>query len=459
MSLKECGGQVNWINELSLTSGPLPVIFQLLGAAAVVFLLVRRSLRWWLFAAATAAASWLASMAACWAVIHVLYWWPEDLPAAVIGNLALALWVVVLGSTTALAGLRRRRSSRSPRPGRAAGNSALRRGLSVASTLVVLLLVGVQINAVFGQYPTVGSVLDSQPAISTAAPPAVQYGAAARDMSTPVRERWTAPAGLGTSGTILSAAIPGTVSGFKARNAVVYLPPAYFTTVRPVLPVLVLVSGQPGSPESWLRSSTLVQELDAFAAAHGGVAPLVVIPDPNGSEEVNTMCMDSDLARAGTYMSQDVPAWIKTHLDADTNPAHWAVGGFSYGGTCTMQMVTRHPGVYQTFMSISPEREPALAIKRTVTVGRAFHGDTAAFDALLPLTLMAHNKFPEIHGWFASGRQDAAYSANVRVLEAAGRRSGMRIGSALFDGGHSWSVVNAALPQGLSFVFSRIGLE
>ncbi|MGP9501861.1 hypothetical protein ACT3TS_06565 [Specibacter sp. AOP5-B1-6] len=92
---------MNWINELSLTSGPLPVIFQLLGAAAVVFLLVRRSLRWWLFAAATAAASWLASMAACWAVIHVLYWWPEDLPAAVIGNLALALWVVVLGSTTA----------------------------------------------------------------------------------------------------------------------------------------------------------------------------------------------------------------------------------------------------------------------------------------------------------------------------------------------------------------------
>lgn len=459
MTLKECGGQVNWINELSLTSGPLPVLCRLLGAAAVIFLLARRSLRWWLFAAATAAASWLASMAACWAVIHVLYWWPEDLPAAVTGNLALALWGLVLGSATALAGLRRHRSSRSSRPGRAAGNSALRRSLAVVSTLVVFLLVGVQINALFGQYPTVGSLLDSQPAISTAAPPAVQYGAASRDMSTPVRERWTAPAGLGASGTVLSAAIPGTVSGFKARNAVVYLPPAYFATVRPVLPVLVLVSGQPGSPQSWLRSSTLVQELDSYAAAHGGVAPLVVIPDPNGSEDVNTMCMDSDLARAGTYMSRDVPNWIKTHLDADTNPAHWAVGGFSYGGTCAMQMVTRHPGVYQTFMSISPEREPALAIKRAVTVARAFHGDTAAFDALLPLTLMAHNRFPEIHGWFASGRQDAAYSANVRVLEAAGRESGMRIGSALFDGGHSWSVVNAALSQGLGFVFSRIGLE
>lgn len=450
---------MNWIHELSLISGPLPVIFRLLGAAAVAFLLVRRSRRWWLFAAATAAASCLVSMAACWAVIHVFYWWPEDLPAAVVAIVALVLWVLVLGSTTALAGLRRRRPSRSSRPGRAAGIPVLRRVLAVVSTLLVLLLAGVQFNAVFGQYPTVGSLLNAQLAISTAPPPAPQYGAASRYMSASVSERWTAPAGLPASGTVLSAAIPGTASGFKARNAVVYLPPAYFAAVRPVLPVLVLVSGQPGSPESWLRSSTLVQELDSYAAAHGGVAPLVVMPDPNGGENVNTMCMDSDLARAGTYMSQDVPAWIKANLDADTNPAHWAVGGFSYGGTCAMQMVTRHPGIFQTFMSISPEREPALAVNRTVTIGRAFHGDTAAFEALLPLTLMAHNKFPEIHGWFASGRQDAAYSANVRVLESAGRKSGMTIDSAMFDGGHSWQVVNAALPQGLGFVSSRIGLE
>ena len=123
-------------------------------------------------------------------------------------------------------------------------------------------------------------------------------------------------------------------------------------------------------------------------------------------------------------MAVDVPAWIKAHLDADTNPAHWAVGGFSYGGTCALQMATRHPELFHSFMAISPEREPALTVHRSVTVERAFHGDTAAFDAQLPLTLVAKNKYPQIPRLVCRGSADAAYSANVKNLlplpEAAG---------------------------------------
>lgn len=456
---------MNWIQDISLISGPLPLIFDVLGVASIIFLLFRASLRWWLFAVASAVAAVLVSMVLCWAVIHVFYWWPEDLPAAVVLTVALMLWVLILGGATALAGLRRRRSAGTlpvtdgsatlllhrPTP-------SLRRVLAVVATATVLAVAGLQMNAIFGEFPTVGKLFGAQIQLSSAPPPAVQHVLDARFMATAVSQRWSASAPLPASGTVLSVAIAGTESGFKARNAVVYLPPAYSAPNRPVLPVLVLVSGQPGSPESWLRSTSLVRELDSFAAAHGGLAPLVVIPDPNGSEQSNTMCMDSTVAQADTYMSKDVPAWIKEHLDADTNPAHWAVGGFSYGGTCAMQMVTRHPQTYRSFMAISPEREPGLAVDRSITIKRAFHGDTAAFDALLPLTLMAHHNFPEIHGWFASGSGDATYSANVRVLQEAARRAGMRTKSALFPGGHSWAVANEALPEGLAFVFARMGL-
>ncbi|WP_207344116.1 alpha/beta hydrolase-fold protein [Arthrobacter sp. E3] len=454
---------MNWIHDLNLLNGPLPITFGLLGAVSLAYLLVRRSRRWWLFAAVSAVASLLISYAASWAVIHVLFWWPEDLPSAVFLNVALILWALSLGGTTALAGLRHRggpASGSRAETGRSnrSRTSRRRRLLAVPTAAAILAVAGLQVNAAFGEFPTVGSLLAPPSAVSTAPPPVEQLAAAERFMITPVSQRWHARAGQPEKGTVLSVPIPGKKSGFKARDAIVYLPPAYHSAARPVLPVLVLVSGQPGSPESWLRSTALVADLNAYAAAHQGLAPLVVIPDPNGSEQGNTMCMDTSLGRADTYMATDVPAWIKTNLDADTNPAHWAVGGFSFGGTCSLQMVTRHPDTFETFMAISPEREPALASKRSVTVERAFHGDAAAFDALVPLTLLAQKSYPHIHGWFASGSGDATYSANVKVLQQAARKAGMTTQSVEFPGGHSWSVASAAMPRGFNFMFPRLGL-
>ena len=444
------------LGNLSLIEGPLPLIFWILGVLALLLLLLlRRSLRWWLFALVSAVLAAAASIFACWAVIHVLYIWPEDLPTAVVINVALFLWILALGSTTALAGLRRPRAG-AVKP----GVSLSRRALAVVAMAVALATVGLRINADFGEFPTVRSLFSAQTLnLSTVAPPAPKHEPGKRFMTAGVSTRWNAPVGLPARGSVSSVPIAGAVSGFHARNAVVYLPPAYSAVNRPVLPVVVLVSGQPGSPESWLRSTDLIGQLDSFAAAHGGLAPVVVMPDPNGADQANTMCMDSSVAQADTYMSKDVPHWIKTHLDADTNPAHWAVGGFSYGGTCAMQMVTRHPGIYRTFMAISPEREPALAVNRSLTIARAFNGDTAAFDALVPLTLLAKNKYPEISGWFASGSQDATYSANVKVLQVAANKAGMTTQKSVFPGGHSWAVASAALPQGLAYMFSRIGLQ
>ena len=457
------------VQNLSLISGPIPVLFGVLGVAAVLFLLFRRSWRWWLFALAAAAVALLVGFGSSWLVIYVLYWWPEDLPTAVALYVALMVWALLMGSATAYASFRRRRPVSAPAesaPAEREGTSRqLRRAVSpmrgtfaVLAVAVVAAVVGVGINADFGQYPTLGSLMKSETEISTAVLPKPHQGQESRFMKSAVSTRWTPSAELPVRGTVRLEPIPGTISGFKARKAVVYLPPAYSEAQRPVLPVLVMVSGQPGSPESWLSSTGLVNQLDAYAASHGGLAPIVVIPDPNGSTQGNTMCMDSKLGQADSYMSKDVPAWIKSHLEVDTNPAHWAVGGFSYGATCSLQMVTRHPQIYQTFMAISPEREPALAVNRSLTVDRAFNGDTAAFDALLPLTLMAHNTYPQIHGWFAVGNADTTYSANVKVLEAAASKAGMSVKSASYPGGHSWAVADAALPQGLAFVFARVGL-
>ena len=74
--------------------------------------------------------------------------------------------------------------------------------------------------------------------------------------------------------------------------------------------------------------------MDRFAAAHDGLAPLVIVPDLTGSALGNTLCLDSRLGAADTYLARDVPAWAATTLQVDSG--RMAVGGFSFGGTCAL---------------------------------------------------------------------------------------------------------------------------
>ena len=102
-------------------------------------------------------------------------------------------------------------------------------------------------------------------------------------------------------GEVVTAEIPagdqsGT-RGFKPRDAVIYLPPAYLTEQRPALPVVVALTGQPGSPSDWYELGALKDTLDAYAEAHDGLAPVVVVADLLGSPYRNPLC--SDTVRGG----------------------------------------------------------------------------------------------------------------------------------------------------------------
>lgn len=145
-----------------------------------------------------------------------------------------------------------------------------------------------------------------------------------------------------------------------ARDAQVYLPPAYFAHPRPKLPVVVLVSGVPGSPEQWFAEGRAGQALDAFAEDHRGLAPITVAVDANGAVFKDTLCVDSPATgdKVMTYLAEDVPAGVAKLFDVDPDPARWAIAGLSRGGSCALQMSLTHPGTYPTFLSMSPQKRP-----------------------------------------------------------------------------------------------------
>src|SRR5262249_50829766 len=152
-------------------------------------------------------------------------------------------------------------------------------------------------------------------------------------------------------GEVITADIPGTLSGSQARPAEVYLPPAFFDAHRPPLPVMVLLSGSPGTPSDWTRAAFADVTLDRWAAKHPGISPIVVTPAPNGSPLADTECANGGEGNAEDYLIKDVRSYMVPHFDAPVDRRMWAVGGLSEGGFCAMELGLRHPELFSVFMN------------------------------------------------------------------------------------------------------------
>jgi hypothetical protein len=157
--------------------------------------------------------------------------------------------------------------------------------LPFVAVAFVLITTLAQVNQLYYACPTLHSALGLTPpqqmSFAHVAPPVSRVVTA--QPGVPLTDAWTPPANMPTTGAVSEVPIPGTVSSFVARPAWVYFPPAYLSSPRAVLPVLVLVAGQPGTPRDWLDGGRLVATMNAFAAAHSGLAPVVVVPDSLGS--------------------------------------------------------------------------------------------------------------------------------------------------------------------------------
>lgn len=434
--------------ELSLVSGSVPVVILTVGLVAFVALLARRSRRWWSRAVPLAVLTGVLSAGLVALVVDVLWRpFPDPLPRVVL------LWTGLAIASLTLAVLRVRSA---PKPIRIASRS-----LPFVAVVFVLAAGVAQVNQLYYAYPTLRTALGLAPAQQVPFTPASPAGppVVAAHPGSPLADVWVPPAGMPGLGTVSEVPIPGTVSGFTARPAWVYLPPAYLSSPRALLPVLVLLPGQPGSPRDWLDGGRLVQTMDAFAAGHAGLAPVVVVPDPLGSQLGQTLCVDSSKGRAFSYLTVDVPAWIKSNLQIDADPARWTIGGVSAGGTCALQLALNAPSVYPTFLDLSGPEAPTVGSLQQ-TVADFFAGDRAAYRRVNPLDVLASGRLPAgtVAGAVVVGIADARYGPDGRRVRDALAAAGMPVRYLELPGGHSWQVWAEALRQLLPFVAARSGL-
>lgn len=269
--------------------------------------------------------------------------------------------------------------------------------------------------------------------------------------TSPVRS----PSPLPAHGIVGSVVIPATRSHFTARPALVYLPPAARVPQPGLLPVIVAFSGQSrgAGPLDLERFGHLRALMDGIASKHGGVAPIVVVPDQLGPASGNPMCVDSKrMGHVATYVLQDVRRWILGRLPIEADRRHWTVAGFSEGGTCAIQFAAARPDVFGSLVDVSGENAPANGdLAHTIAVG--FGGSRTSYLHATPAWLLAHHRYVDEDAYFAAGARDRHYGPVAPMMARRAATAGMTTYRLRIPRlGHNWRTAQA----GLRWAFTRL---
>lgn len=334
-----------------------------------------------------------------------------------------------------------------------------RKVVASVGILVFICTATVAINASYGLNPTVASLIGVQNGVPIALPAPEPTKIAPTPTAIipppppkPIYQTWNAPAGMPATGKYGTVDIPNTVSGFVARPAYLYLPPAALVPNAPDLPILIMMMGQPGGPES---SAKFLSTLNSMAAAHQGLGAIVLTVDQIGSPTQNPMCIDSPRGNSYSYVMKDVLNYVHKELRVASGRTNWAIGGYSNGGECALSFGAKHPEIFGSILDISGEISPSLgSVKDTVRFG--FGGDQARYDEEQPLNIMARTHYTDMLAIFTSGGNDHFYGPESDTALAAAKAAGMTtlrfIGANV---GHRSDAIVYGMPVGMNELYPR----
>ncbi|NQE92903.1 alpha/beta hydrolase [Nocardia terpenica] len=443
---------------LSLLHGWLPLTIELIAVALLLLALARFTRRWWLIRVPICVAVGALAALAGWTFMNNQGLASDPAPMLLwicVGAMVAALALAVVGWPGARWWQR--------------ASAIVAVPFAIASTAVVL-------NQWVGYYPTVQSAWSAL----TAGPLPHQT-----DLDALPGLRGTRM----TTGVVVPVDIPDTASGFKHRTEYVYLPPAWFAgPTPPTLPAVMMIGGEFNTPGDWLRSGQIMPDIDKFTAANGGQAPILVFVDSSGSFNNDTECVNGPRGDAADHLTKDVVPYVESKFGVSSNPANWAVVGWSMGGTCAIDLTVMHPELFHTFVDIAGDAGPTSGNKDQ-TIARLYGGNAAQWNAFDPQTVMAaHGPYSGVAGLFddltppqrtgkhpgnfhppkvdegqvgfggQDGVMDTGEVGAAEKLCAEGHREGIDCTIHTTQGGHTWQFASAAFDSSLPWATARVGL-
>jgi S-formylglutathione hydrolase FrmB len=415
------------ISAVSLLGGWFPAVLQIVAGVAVLLAIGWRDRRW------RSSGALIVVVGAAFVTLFAAY--PGAKLAGLTDPLPFRAWLwfgIAVATLIALAvGWR--------------GAHWWRRGTAVLAIGLASLVCANQVNQFVGYYPTISSAVSN---LSNAPLPGQTSIAGLPPRST---------ARMPSAGRLVAVDIPATYSGFKHRQELVYLPPIWFHgNHRPTLPAVELIGGERGGPGDWVRLGNAVTAADAYAWHHHGYAPILVFVDATERFDNDTECVDGPRGNSETHLAEDVPRFVSAAFGASRDPRHWAIAGFSMGGTCAIGLAVEHPSVFGHFVDISGDLTPNSG-NPAQTLATLYGGSVAAEKAHDPLTVMhTHGPYHGLNGLFLTSAAELTHQREAAELSRAAAKAGIWSRVLVSPGTHVWQFAAPAFAAAFPWLAAQL---
>lgn len=322
------------------------------------------------------------------------------------------------------------------------------------STLVAVVLVlvtsGLATNMVGGFFPTVGALIGTSDVSGQGTDgDAGNNGAGLDQLKDYQRDR-----GAKGHGSTAHLSVTGARSGL-IRSVNIYLPAQYYDPAYAGLnfPVIEWIPNYPSGPEVIGSGYHLPDALDNAIARKVLPPSVVVIPDPNGVPKLghDTECVDQVGGDANdTFLSSDIRTWTLHTLHVAGDRASWTIAGWSSGGYCALNLVTRHPQWYRNAASISGY-DKAIVDSETVDL---FHGRQDISNANTVSVTVAKHPSP-IELLMTAGDKETDEMASIDRVRKSLTGPGVLSSWTVPDGGHNMNTFKAQIPDVLAWIGAR----
>ncbi len=194
------------------------------------------------------------------------------------------------------------------------------------------------VNKYYDYYQTWGAIYSDLSGQSGQSIPQVSAAGLGKDNGASVSSQLstTDPALDAETGFLFRTVITGPVSHIK-REVYVYLPPQYFAKAYATykFPVIELLHGSPGEPETWIDVMNVIPIYLQLLAAHQAQPAVLVMPDTEGGLQYSLQCLNAPGGLQDmTFVGEEVPNWVAANLRVQRPGLMWGIAGYSEGGFC-----------------------------------------------------------------------------------------------------------------------------
>ncbi|WP_162872694.1 alpha/beta hydrolase [Austwickia chelonae] len=215
-------------------------------------------------------------------------------------------------------------------------------------------------------------------------------------------------------------------------------------------PVAEAFHGFPGTPSGWVSKMDAPKYLDEAVASGKIRETLLVVPAITIPRGVDSECVNgpSGKAQMETWVSEDVPRFVRDRFRVEQGRDSWAAMGYSVGGYCATLMGMHHSDTFGAVVSLGGYVKPDFATGAPWPAGSPL---AARYD----LVARIKEKVPPVAMYVQAGQRSPFWKDIKSFMDSA--KDPMSLKSVvLLDTGHRWDVWQGEMPKVFAWMGSSI---